>query len=170
MWRFFITFSLILIALFTLELTKIVQDFIVIPWTKMLAHLSGALIVLFDSNVHVHGVIIQDMTSLSGVSIEPGCNGVEACIVLIAAIFAFRAPWRYKLTGIAAGVFAIQMLNILRVISLFYLAQWSEEAFKFAHLYLWQALIMLDVLVVWLVWMRFVMGKVSPEASSCESA
>ena len=26
--------------------------------------------------------------------------------------------------------------------------------FEWAHLYVWQALIMLDVLVVWLVWVR----------------
>lgn len=41
-------------------------------------------------------------------------------------------------------------------ISLYYLGQWGMEAFEFAHLYLWQALIMLDVLVVWLLWMRLV--------------
>jgi len=28
------------------------------------------------------------------------------------------------------------------------------QAFEWAHLYVWQALIMLDVLVVWLVWVR----------------
>ena len=36
------------------------------------------------------------------------------------------------------------------------LAGWHREVFEFAHLYLWQALIMLDVLVVWLLWMRWV--------------
>ena len=46
--------------------------------------------------------------------------------------------------------------NVLRVLSLFYLNMWSKEAFDFAHLYLWQALIMLDVLIVWLLWMRSV--------------
>lgn len=27
--------------------------------------------------------------------------------------------------------------------------------FEFAHLYLWQALIMIDVLAVWLAWVRY---------------
>jgi hypothetical protein len=27
-------------------------------------------------------------------------------------------------------------------------------AFEWAHLYIWQALIMLDVLIVWLIWVR----------------
>ena len=41
-----------------------------------------------------------------------------------------------------------------RPISLFYLGQWSAALFELAHLYVWQALIMLDVLVVWLIWVR----------------
>jgi hypothetical protein len=28
------------------------------------------------------------------------------------------------------------------------------KVFEWAHLYVWQALIMLDVLVVWLIWVR----------------
>ena len=48
----------------------------------------------------------------------------------------------------------MQVLNIVRVISLFYLGQWDFAVFEWAHLYVWQALIMLDVLVVWLIWVR----------------
>ena len=87
-------------------------------------------------------------------SIEAGCNGVEATIVLVAAMLAFPAPWKRKLLGLAVGVVAVQGLNIIRVISLFYLGQWNFDVFEWAHLYVWQALIMLDVLVVWLVWVR----------------
>ena len=50
--------------------------------------------------------------------------------------------------GLVAGVVAVQGLNIIRIISLFYLGQWNREVFEWAHLYVWQALIMLDVLVV----------------------
>ena len=52
------------------------------------------------------------------------------------------------------GFFAIQGLNIVRIVSLFYLGQWNQVAFEWFHLYLWQALIILDALVVWLVWLR----------------
>jgi exosortase H (IPTLxxWG-CTERM-specific) len=88
------------------------------------------------------------------VSIEAGCNGVEATIVLVAAVLAFPASWRRKLAGLAIGIVAVQGLNIVRVISLFYLGQWNFSVFEWAHLYVWQALIMLDVLVVWLLWVR----------------
>ena len=52
------------------------------------------------------------------------------------------------------GFFAIQGLNLVRIISLFYLGQWNQVAFEWFHLYLWQALIIMDALVVWLIWLR----------------
>ena len=83
-----------------------------------------------------------------------GIGLLQATLVLLAAILAFPAPWRHKAIGLVIGVVAVQALNIIRVISLFYLGQWSMLAFEWAHLYLWQALIMLDVLIVWLIWIR----------------
>ena len=57
--------------------------------------------------------------------------------------------------GMTLGFAAVQAVNLLRIISLYYLGQWNLPVFEFAHLYLWQALIMLDVLVVWLLWIRW---------------
>ena len=59
---------------------------------------------------------------------------------------------------------AVQGLNIIRVISLFYLGQWDLAAFEWAHLYVWQALIMLDVLIVWLIWVRTLPAAVATPA------
>jgi len=67
-------------------------------------------------------------------------------VVILVALFAFELS--------PPGFVAIQALNIVRIASLFDLGQWSEAWFEFAHLYLWQTLIMLDALVVWLPWIR----------------
>ncbi len=154
MLRFFVLFVILQAALFGLELTPWAQDWFVMPWTAALAQISTWLVTLFDSSVVATGKVMRSMTNGFAVSIEAGCNGVEATIVLIAAMFAFPAPWKHKLGGLAAGIVAVQGLNIVRVISLFYLGQWDYEVFEWAHLYVWQALIMLDVLIVWLVWVR----------------
>jgi exosortase/archaeosortase family protein len=67
--------------------------------------------------------------------------------------------------GILVGLCAVQALNVVRVVTLFYLGQWSPKAFEWAHLYVWQALIMLDVLVVWLIWIR-TLPRSSPSSSN----
>jgi len=152
--RFFVVFLLLLGVLFGLELTPWAQQWFVEPWTARLATISTSLVTLFDGSVHASGNVISSAKSGFAVSIEAGCNGVEATIVLLAAILAFPAPWKHKLAGLAVGIVAVQGLNVVRVISLFYIGQWDFAVFEWAHQYVWQALIMLDVLVVWLIWVR----------------
>jgi exosortase H (IPTLxxWG-CTERM-specific) len=154
MVRFFLGFILLQALLFGSELTPWAQRWFVVPWTDMLATISAGIVKLFDPAVVADGKLLQNESSGFAVSIEAGCNGVEATIVLVAAILAFPASWKRKLTGLAIGIVAVQALNIIRVISLFYLGQWNFDAFDFAHRYVWQALIMLDVLIVWLLWVR----------------
>ncbi len=154
MARFFTGFVILLAVLFAAELTPWGQAYVTVPWTNALASISTWIVTLFDGNVVASGKVIRSLTNGFAVSIEAGCNGVEATIVLCAAILAFPAPWRHKVVGLVIGVVAVQLLNIVRVISLFYIGQWSYTVFEWAHLYVWQALIMLDVLVVWLIWVR----------------
>jgi len=154
--RFFLLFLVLVVALFVAELTPPAQTWVVVPWTALLAKGCATLLSLVDPSVVADGRVLLHGQSGVGVSIEAGCNGVEACLILLAALIAYPASWRARMVGVAAGFAAIQVANVLRIITLFYLADWNRAVFEFAHLYLWQALIMLDVLVVWLLWMRWV--------------
>lgn len=154
MMRFLLTFLAILIDLFTLEMLTPVQNTVIQPFTASLASLSAALITPLDADVIAYGRVIAHTVNNFAVSIEAGCNGVEAAIVLIAAVIAFPAPWKLRVMAILLGFLTIQVMNIARIISLFYLGQWDVELFNWTHLYLWPVLIMLDVLVVFLVYLR----------------
>ena len=154
MRRYFLIFITLQLLLFGIEMLQPVQQYFVLPWTTLLAQACVALVTLFDVNAAAIGKVLWNPASGFGVSIEPGCNGVEAYIVLFAAIVAFPSNWKHRFWGLGLGFVAVQALNVARVVSLFYLGQWNDTAFKVAHEYLWQGLIMLDVLVVWLVWVR----------------
>lgn len=155
MIRFTLVFLVLLLGLFTLCLLPPVERHFVLPFTAMLADICTGLVSLFDGNVLAQGNVMRSTTNGFAIAIERGCNGIEAMIVLTAAVLAFPAPFRHRLAGLAAGYVAIQALNIVRIISLYYLGQWSMTAFEWFHLYIWQALIILDALVVWLVWLRY---------------
>ena len=154
MRRFFLLFITLQLALFAVELTAPVQQHLVLPWTALLTRVCVAIVTQFDGNAAAMGKVLWNPASGFGVSIEPGCNGVEACIILFAAIVAFPSTWKHRAWGLGLGFVAVQLLNVVRVISLFYLGQWNLDLFKVAHEFLWQGLIMLDVLVVWLLWVR----------------
>ena len=155
MARFGFVFLLVLAGLFTLEMQVVVQQTVIAPFTAFLATISAGIILPFDSSVLSYGKVLQFGPGGFSVSIEAGCNGVEATIVLIAAVLAYPAPWRARAVAIVLGFLAIQVLNILRIISLFYLGNWNLDIFSWVHLYLWPALIMLDVLIVFVVYLRY---------------
>ena len=152
--RFLVIFVLLLALAFSLELTPWAQAFVVTPWTDTVARVSGVLMRTFDGSITTSGNVIGSSDTPFAVAIEAGCNGVEATLVLVAAMLAFPAPWRHRVAGIAIGVATVQVLNVIRVVTLFYLGQWNEHVFEWAHLYVWQALIMLDVLIVWVIWVK----------------
>lgn len=165
LFRFVCVFFLVLIGLFTLELLDPVHAQVIVPFTKGLAWLSAALISPFDDSVIHYDKILQDTASGFAVSIEAGCNGVEATIVLIAAVVAFPAPWKYRFAAIGIGFLAVQLMNVGRIISLFYVGQWNLDVFTWVHLYLWPVLIMLDVLIVFILYLRFVSSRAIVETS-----
>jgi exosortase H (IPTLxxWG-CTERM-specific) len=154
MLRFLVIFFASLAILFTLELLGPVDRHVIEPFTGVIADICAWIIRHVDGRVIVEGKVIRSVGTGFAISIERGCNGIEAVIILVCAMLAFPASWKRKLAGIVIGFFAIQALNLVRIISLFYLGQWNRTWFDWFHLYLWQALIVLDALVVFLVWLR----------------
>lgn len=156
MARFIGIFILVLTVLFGLEMFKPVHASIVEPFTGFIATLSAWIITPFDDSVIAYGRVLRDGANGFAVSIESGCNGVEATIVLVAAVLAFPATWVQRIQAITLGFLAIQVANLLRIISLFYVGQWDIDIFNWVHLYLWPVLIMLDVLLVFIVYLRYI--------------
>ena len=159
MARFIVIFLCVFFALFSLQLMEPVYVRVVEPFTSFIATLSAWIVLPFDDSVIAYGRIMSDSVSGFSISIESGCNGVEATIVLVAAVVAFRASWLQKLLAIVLGFIAIQVANLARIISLFYLGQWNLDVFTWIHLYLWPVLIMLDVLFVFMIFVRYMSGQ-----------
>ncbi len=149
-------FLVLLGGLFTLEVLQPVEKWVIDPFTSGIAQVCVWLVAIFDSDAVSFGKVIQSTRNGFAVSIERGCNGIEAVIILFSALMAFPSTWRQKAIGFAFGFVAIQALNLVRIISLFYIGQWSHTWFEWFHLYLWQALIIIDALVVWLIWLRWI--------------
>jgi exosortase H (IPTLxxWG-CTERM-specific) len=156
MVRFLILFLVLLAVLFGLELTPWGQTYFVMPWTNALAHFCAQLVALVDESAVATGKVLRSTANGFAVSIEAGCNGIEATIILLAAVLAFPSTIKQKLWGLAIGFLAIQSLNVVRIISLFYIGQWNKTAFDWAHLHIWPALIILDALIFFMIWLRVV--------------
>lgn len=162
MKRFILIFLAVIVSAFTLVYLEPVRANVIGPFTEGITHLSGWLIQVFGGQVQMRGNIL----SIPGFAVQvlDMCNGVEATIILWAAMLAFPASWSYKFKGLMIGTLSVHFLNIIRIISLLYLGAYRREWFDFVHWYVWDALIMLDIVVVFLAWVRLMPIQESVES------
>ena len=158
--RFAVIFSVSFLTGIGLLLTPPVQT-VDVKFSRFLVTVSHSLIQVAGGRAQQENAILRSPQGF-GVEMRDGCNAVNVTILLWAALLAFPAPWKKKLLGILAGSLIIQVVNIIRFISLFYLGQYSMTWFDFAHAYLWESLIVLDTLVVFWYWVTRVARSPQP--------
>jgi len=117
-----------------------------------LARISGAILNLFGGRTQIAGNTIRsDQFSLSVVT---ACTGLFTTGVFVVAVLAFPAGWRAKAIGVALGITSIFVLNVIRLVSLFLIGVHAPAVFDRAHLLIWQSLLILLALLLWLTWAR----------------
>ena len=152
--RFAITFGVCLLAGFGALFLPAVQT-VDQNVTKSLVQVAHSLIHLCGGSAFAVGAVLWAPSGF-GVEMKDGCNAANVTILFWAALIAFPADKRMKIIGGLIGGLLIQVVNILRFISLFYLGQYSTSLFDFAHIYLWEILIILDTVVIFWWWVNWV--------------
>lgn len=159
---FLARFLALLVALYALIAWRAVNDRAVVPFTSGIAAVSGAILRAFGEPAAVAG------TTISGggfaVNIENGCNGIETALLFVSAVLAFPAPWRARLIGTAGGVLAIQIVNLGRVVSLYWIGRHRPALFQSSHTVIWQSLVVLFGVVLFFLW-----AARQPRPASAES-
>jgi exosortase H (IPTLxxWG-CTERM-specific) len=150
---FFALFLLAALAEFAILLAGPIRPF-VDGFSGRLASFSAWLIGAFGGTCLHHNAVLSNPSMGFSMEVRDGCNGVNVVLLLWAAILAYPSNLKWKFTGLAGGLAAIQILNLFRLISLYYLGQYSPPLFEFAHLYLWETLIIIDAIVVFGIWSK----------------
>ena len=150
--RFLVIFLAILgVAFTTIALNK-VNDAVVIPYTGFVARLSGAVLGLLGEDITVAGCDVS--SPRFAVTIYNGCNGLITSLIFVSGVLAFPASWRAKAVGVVAGLLAIQGINLVRIVSLYYIGVFLPDYFDESHILIWQSLVILAGVGLWIVWAR----------------
>lgn len=151
-------FALIALAFFWVLATPWATAGFVEPFTRGLVHVSAAILAPFDGRVIAQGDVLRFSDGIGAVRVLSGCNAIEVCALLSAAILAYPASFKRCLLGAAAGIVSLQLVNLLRIISLLYLSRGAQPVFDFFHHYVWDAMIGLEGLLIFFVWVRLFSG------------
>lgn len=133
------------------------------PYTSGVARTAGFVLDRLGEETRVSGTLLS--SSRFAVNIYHGCNGLLATSIFLAAVLAFPSTLRQKAIGAAIGIPAIQAINLVRIVALYYTGIYLPEFFEAAHGYVWQTLVILFSMVVWIYWAeRFVRVPRGPAA------
>ena len=141
-----------------------VNDHVIEPFTGMIVRVSAAVLRVIGEGARSDGTRIVSPTF--AVDVKNGCNGVEAMLLLVAAILAFPATPRQRLAGFAIGTAAIQVANLIRVVSLFWLGVHHRDVFELFHAAIWQTALILLSVVFFVLWSR----RVGPAVAAPNAA
>ena len=143
-------FIVLLVVFYLIVASRPVNDAVIVPFTAGIATVSGALLNAIGEKAEVAGTEIR--SSSFGVNIENGCNGVETALLFGAAVLAFPSSWARRLIGLVLGFVAIQVLNLFRVITLFWIGLHRPALFNSSHTVIWQSVVVLFGVLLFLLW------------------
>lgn len=148
----FLLFGSSLLGFFVVFNHPLGREYIVHPFTAIVTGACGLVMSLFEANVTTAGGILA--TSTYSINVVDGCNGIYASAILISGVIAFPSSLLNKVRGILFGLIAVFTMNLLRVISLFYLGEHYPDIFSEFHIYVWQPIIILWAIFIWDFWTR----------------
>jgi len=143
-------FGVALVVLYAIVALNPVNDHVIVPFTAFVAHCTALMLSTFESGVVSVGTVIQ--SPRFALDVRNGCNGVEATLLLVAAILGFPASLRSRLIGLGVASIAIELLNLVRLCSLFLLGEHDRKIFDFVHVAVWQSLIILAAIAIFVLW------------------
>lgn len=83
------------------------------------------------------------------ISISKGCDGIEAMAIFASSLLAFPIALKNKIPGLFLGIFILTLLNLIRIISLYFIGKFFPNSFEMFHAEIWPALFILVALSLW---------------------
>lgn len=147
---FLLRFSIYLVVFALTVASNPVNDAVIVPFTAAVARVSAAILRSLGEPASVVGTEIR--SSEFGINIENGCNGIETALMFVSAVLAFPASWRRRIAGLLLGLVAIELLNLVRVVTLFWIGRHRPTVFTSSHTVLWQSGVVLFGVLLFLFW------------------
>ena len=104
----------------------------------------GEMVRVYGRILASHGVNI--------VKIGSECDGAVGMLILSAALLAFPNPPRSRFRGIILGIAILSLINLARIIALYYVCKYHPGIFEFSHIYLGQALFVFTGILFFFGW------------------
>lgn len=148
---FLIKYILVIISYYLLLL--IPNNYILEQYLRSTAFFSSIIINWFTEGVRQVGDVIMGNTF--SVQISYGCEGTEPMLLFIAGVLAFDTTIRKKVIGVISGIVILYILNLIRIVILFFAGSNNVELFVALHDIYLQLTLVLIAIIMLLYWIKY---------------
>ena len=117
------------------------------------AHIASFILNLVGERSHALGGIIY--SPQYAITVLPACTAVEFSGIFCAAVAAFPTLWSRKIIGMAAGVALLTALNLLRIISLYFVGVHLTSLFTTMHEQIWGVIQIPAIVLLAIAWAQW---------------
>jgi exosortase H (IPTLxxWG-CTERM-specific) len=108
---------------------------------------------LFGASVHANGSLVASPDFSMDIILE--CTAIVPIVIFFSAVLAYPCTIKQKLVGMSLGIIALYAINLVRMVSLFFIGtHFSSRWFDAAHFFIWQPMMILIAIVLWLFWVE----------------
>jgi archaeosortase B (VPXXXP-CTERM-specific) len=153
--KFFITFALGLLGITVLF--SFIKGYWPVLLDKASSFTASAVVLVLNlfgmsARCHAHSVSLDGY----GFTVVDQCLGAYEIFIFSAGVIAYPTDYRKKLWGIVLGIPFLYSINIVRLIVLGVVGRWSPQTSEIMHLYLWQIIIFLTVILACVLWIKLI--------------
>lgn len=147
---FVVLFGLLMAIFYGITSLRVVDTSIIPAYMRVNATVSSAIINIFGEGSVARGTSVS--SSRFSVNILHGCDAIAPTMLFVAAVLAFPAPLVTKFPGAIVGAIILALLNLVRIIALFFTGIYFPKAFEVMHVDVWQPVFILLALSLWIAW------------------
>ncbi len=119
------------------------NEILIIIYQKYVVTLCASIINIITPTEYVSVSKNALISSRAHLEVVRGCDGVGVMILIISAVLVFSTSIKHKIIGLIAGVGLVYLLNLIRIIGLYFVVVYQKEWFLPIHSYLAPTLIIL---------------------------
>ena len=117
---------------------------------RALAYSTDAVLRLFGQATTVVDTTVQ--SGHFGITVVTACTGLFATGLFVIAVAAFPTRWRAKAVGAAIGIVGLYAINVIRLVSLYFVGVHWPGILDAVHQLVWQSLLIALAVALWLLW------------------
>ena len=147
---FVVLFAAFMGGFYGVTMIPYVEQTILPRYMEINASASTMILNVFREGATANGTAVR--SARYSVDIRHGCDAIEPSMLFLSAVLAFPAPLLSKLPGLLVGTLVLALINLIRIVTLFYTGIYYPKWFDTMHEDVWQTAFILFSLTFWIVW------------------